>query len=68
MSWQEKVISRSLDEGTGDENDFIHTEQFVLVDKERRIRGYYDGTDQRRHGKVERRSLSVLKAAYAAND
>ena len=23
----------------------IHTENFVLVDKERRIRGYYDGTN-----------------------
>ena len=25
-------------------NDFIHTNNFVLVDQERRIRGYYDGT------------------------
>lgn len=25
-------------------NDFIHTNNFVLVDKQRRIRGYYDGT------------------------
>jgi protein SCO1/2 len=33
-----------LDEGDGGENDFIHTEQFVLIDKERRIRGFYDGT------------------------
>jgi protein SCO1/2 len=23
----------------------IHTENFVLVDKEKRIRGFYDGTD-----------------------
>jgi protein SCO1/2 len=23
----------------------IHTENFVLVDKEKRIRGYYDGTN-----------------------
>ena len=23
----------------------IHTENFVLVDKERRIRGFYDGTN-----------------------
>ena len=30
--------------GNGDENDFIHTENFVLVDKQRRIRGFYDGT------------------------
>lgn len=27
------------------ENDLIHTENFVLVDKVRRIRGFYDGTD-----------------------
>ena len=25
--------------------DMIHTENFVLVDKQRRIRGFYDGTD-----------------------
>jgi protein SCO1/2 len=35
-----------LDEGSGDENDFIHTEQFVLIDTKRRIRGFYDGTDK----------------------
>lgn len=34
-----------LDEGDGGLQDFIHTENFVLVDKKRRIRGYYDGTD-----------------------
>ena len=26
-------------------HDMIHTENFVLVDKERRIRGFYDGTN-----------------------
>ena len=26
--------------------EMIHTENFVLVDPERRIRGFYDGTDQ----------------------
>jgi len=31
-------------DGDGGPNDFIHTENFVLVDKEKRIRGYYDGT------------------------
>lgn len=35
-----------LDEGDGGEQDFIHTEQFVLVDKKRQIRGFYDGTDK----------------------
>lgn len=34
-----------LDEGDGGVQDFIHTENFVLVDTKRRIRGYYDGTD-----------------------
>jgi len=31
--------------GNGDEYDMIHTENFVLVDKKKRIRGFYDGTD-----------------------
>jgi len=34
-----------LDEGDGGEQDFIHTEQFVLIDKNKQIRGFYDGTD-----------------------
>jgi protein SCO1/2 len=31
-------------QGDGGPNDFIHTEMFVLVDHQNRIRGYYDGT------------------------
>ena len=31
--------------GDGGKYDMIHTENFVLVDKEKRIRGYYDGTN-----------------------
>lgn len=31
--------------GDGSEEDFIHTQNFALVDKEKRIRGFYDGTD-----------------------
>ena len=34
-----------LDEGDGGIQDFIHTENFVLVDKKKQIRGFYDGTD-----------------------
>lgn len=26
-------------------NDLVHTENFVLIDKKKRIRGFYDGTD-----------------------
>ena len=31
--------------GSGDQYDMIHTENFMLIDKKRQIRGYYDGTD-----------------------
>ena len=31
--------------GDGGKYDMIHTENFVLVDKNRQIRGFYDGTD-----------------------
>ena len=31
-------------EGNGDQYDMIHTENFMLIDKKRQIRGYYDGT------------------------
>jgi len=34
-----------VDEGDGGMQDFIHTENFILVDKKKQIRGYYDGTD-----------------------
>ena len=31
-------------DGNGDEYDMIHTENFLLIDKKRRIRGFYNGT------------------------
>ena len=34
-------------EGEGDSTDFIHTENFVLIDKNKRIRGFYDGTSSK---------------------
>lgn len=52
-----------LDEGSGDENDFIHTEQFILIDKERRIRGYYDGTKAEDMEKIKR-DIKILKREY----
>jgi len=33
-------------------SDFIHTNNFVLVDREGRIRGYYDGTSEKEVGKL----------------
>lgn len=35
-------------------SDFIHTNNFVLVDSKRRIRGYYDGTDAQEVNKLMR--------------
>jgi protein SCO1/2 len=35
----------SVTEGDGGPDDFIHTEKLILLDKDRQIRGYYDGTD-----------------------
>ena len=32
-------------QGDGGVDDFIHTQNFALVDKEKHIRGFYDGTD-----------------------
>ncbi|MBJ6368245.1 SCO family protein [Snuella sedimenti] len=32
------------DQGNGDAYDMIHTENFMLIDKKRQIRGFYDGT------------------------
>lgn len=52
-----------LDDGNGDENDFIHTENFVLIDKERRIRGIYDGTEKKNMEKIIA-DITLLKEEY----
>ncbi len=43
--------------------DLIHTENFVLVDKERRIRGFYDGTQEKDIEKLLE-DLKILKESY----
>ena len=35
----------TADEGDGGPEDFIHSEKFMLIDREGHIRGYYNGTD-----------------------
>lgn len=35
----------NAEQGDGGADDFIHTQNFALIDKERHIRGFYDGTD-----------------------
>lgn len=50
-------------DGDGGPYDMIHTENFILVDKERRIRGFYDGTNTE---DMERllTDLEALRASY----
>ena len=50
-------------DGNGGPFDMIHTENFILVDKERRIRGFYDGTKTEDIEKLME-DLEILKASY----
>lgn len=52
-----------LTDGDGGPYDMIHTENFILVDKERRIRGFYDGTNHYEIGQLLE-DLKVLKSSY----
>jgi len=49
--------------GDGGPDDFIHTQNFVLVDKYRQIRGYYDGTDSTEMDKLYK-DIQLLKQEY----
>lgn len=51
-------------DGDGGKYDMIHTENFILVDKERRIRGFYDGTNPEEM-EVLLEDLETLKSSYA---
>jgi protein SCO1/2 len=51
------------DDGDGGPYDMIHTENFILVDKERRIRGTYDGTNPDEIKELLQ-DLAILKASY----
>ena len=50
-------------EGDGGAFDMIHTENFILVDKARQVRGFYDGTNPK---EIERlmADLEILKTSY----
>ncbi|RRO15907.1 SCO family protein [Flavobacteriaceae bacterium 14752] len=50
--------------GDGGKYDMIHTENFVLIDKEKRIRGIYDGTNPE---EIEQaiKDIKILKQEYA---
>lgn len=46
--------------------DMIHTENFILIDLDRRIRGFYDGTVKEDMKKIQNDILN-LKAEYSIN-
>lgn len=54
----------SATEGTGGSEDFLHSEKFVLIDKEGHIRGYYNGTDSE---EVDRLILEIRILLYQDN-
>ena len=58
-----KSYLAALDDGDGGPYDMIHTENFILVDKERRIRGFYDGTSSEEIAQLLE-DLKVLKSSY----
>ena len=45
------------------EFDMIHTENFMLIDKERQIRGFYDGTNDLEIEKLLK-DIEILKQSY----
>ena len=51
-------------DGDGGPNDFIHSELLVLIDQQKHIRGFYNGTDE---GEVTNllRDIKRLKQGYA---
>ena len=58
-----KSYLASKSNGDGGPYDMIHTENFVLVDKEKRIRGFYDGTDAEAIENLMH-DIKVLKKEY----
>ncbi len=53
----------AVEDVPGEEMAMVHTENFMLIDKEKRIRGYYDGTNQ---DDIERllSDIEILKLEY----
>ena len=53
----------NAEKGDGGPDDFIHTQNFALVDKEKHIRGYYDGTDSTEMNQLMK-DIDLLLAEY----
>jgi protein SCO1/2 len=57
-----------LDEGDGGKQDFIHTENFILVDTDKRLRGFYDGTSEADMLRLADEIEILLEEEFADND
>ncbi len=57
----------NAEEGDGGPDDFIHTQNFALIDKDKRIRGYYDGTDSIQMNQMIK-DIDLLLAEYHYKD
>jgi protein SCO1/2 len=56
------LLKKSEVENQGDVgSDFIHTNNFVLIDREQRIRGYYDGTNPKEVDKLIKDAKLILQ-------
>ena len=53
-------------DGDGGPNDFIHSDRLVLVDTKKRIRGFYDGTNESETGQLIK-DIRKLKAEVSKN-
>ncbi len=62
-----KSYFAALTDGDGGPFDMIHTENFILVDKQRRIRGTYDGTNDEEIDKLLN-DLEILKTSYSSSN
>jgi len=53
----------NAEQGDGGPDDFIHTQNFALIDKDKRIRGFYDGTDSTDMNQLMK-DIDLLLAEY----
>ena len=47
--------------------DFVHSEKFLLVDKDKHVRGIYDGTSQKDVDRLMT-EIQVLLSTYKKNE
>ena len=53
----------AVEDSNFNEYDMIHTENFMLIDKERQIRGFYDGTNSEDINRLLK-DIKILKQSY----